>query len=49
MDDYPLIVVGCGKIECKNGVIIDVHHVSSLSANLFSETQLTQIGKRVEF
>jgi hypothetical protein len=29
-----LLVTSCGKIECQNGVITDVYHVPSLSANL---------------
>jgi hypothetical protein len=48
VDDYALIVVGCGNIECQTRVIIDVYHEPSLSVNLLSVLQLIQTGKKVE-
>lgn len=48
VEDYALIDVGFGRIECQNGVISDVYHVLSLSVSLLSIAQLTQIGKKVE-
>jgi len=41
VDDYALTLVDCGRIECHNGVITDVYHVPSLSANSLSVPQLT--------
>lgn len=49
VDDYTLIDVSCGKIECSNSVIIDVYHVPSLSVNLLPMPHLTQTSKKVEF
>jgi hypothetical protein len=40
-NDYALTIVGCGKNECQNSVIIDVYHVPSLSVNLLFVPQLT--------
>jgi len=47
--DYTLIVSSCGNIECWNGMIIDVCHISSLSFNLLYVPQLNQTRKKVEF
>ena len=40
-DDYTLIIVGTGDVECQHGQISNVYHVPSLSTNLFSVAQLT--------
>lgn len=34
VDGYSLTIIGCGRIECQNGVITSVYHVPSLSVNL---------------
>ena len=40
-DDYSLIIVGRGDVECRHGWISNVYHVPSLSMNLFLVAQLT--------
>ena len=42
-------IVGHGDITCWYGQIVDMYHVHSLGANLLYVSQLTQIGKIVEF
>ena len=41
-NDYPLIVVGNGDVECQHDHIYGIYHVRSLSSNLLSVTQLTK-------
>jgi hypothetical protein len=40
-DDYALIFKGCGKVNCKNGLITDVYAVPRFSANILLIPQLT--------
>ena len=47
--DFALNIADHGDINRQRGQIVDVFHVPSLSANLLSVSQLTQIGKIVEF
>jgi hypothetical protein len=47
--DYALIVINSGRVDCENGMIIDVYHVPHLGEIFLSVPQLTKIGKKVEF
>jgi hypothetical protein len=49
VDDFSLNIVGCGDVPYRHGNSFHIYHVSNLSANLLSFSQLTQIGKIVEF
>jgi hypothetical protein len=48
-DDFALDVVGQGVVTYQHGKIVDIYHVPKLNANLFFISQLTQIGKIIEF
>ena len=49
VDYYSLTVSRNGDVECQHGHISDIYHVSILSANLLSDSQLTKPNNNVEF
>jgi len=48
-NDFSLDIFGNGNIPYRYGIIVDVYHVPNLSANMMSDSQLTQTSKIVEF
>jgi hypothetical protein len=49
VDYFSLDVTRYGDIPCRLGWIVNVYHVPSLSESMLRVSQLTQVGKIVEF
>jgi hypothetical protein len=49
-DDYALTIATSGRVDCNNGLITNVYHVSNInSTNLLSIPHLIQTGKKFKF
>jgi hypothetical protein len=48
MDDFSFTIVGSGRVDCVNDVIINVYHVHYLSVSMLF-VELTQTCKNIEF